>query len=286
MRDSEAATKGSAHDQGGVGLGSLTLRAVWNHSWRLFVHFLARDLKNRFLGSFSGGLWALIQPLVQLAIYAFVFVHIFKARVAGAGDVPGYVPFLVVAMWPWTAFAEAILRSTTAIVENAALIGKVPMPRSVPVLATVAGSFLLHTAGFIAIVLILPLFDYPMHLAWLPVALVLQLVLMMLGLGLALLAAAVQVFVRDLVQVLTQLLMLAMFAAPIFYSRAMIPERYQPLIDLHPFTWYAGAYRSMLLEGQLPDLASFASVVVIAVVVLAAGWWVFHRLDPHFEDYL
>ncbi len=267
--------KRSSRQQGGLA-----------HAFRLFRHFLARDLKNRFLGSFSGGLWALIQPLVQLAIYAFVFVHIFKARVAGAGATEGYVPFLVVAMWPWTAFSEAILRATTAITENAALIGKVPMPRSVPVLATVAASFLLHTTGFVAIVLVLPLFGYGMHLAWLPAALVLQVVLMTLALGLALLAASIQVFVRDLVQVLTQLLMLAMFAAPIFYSRAMIPERFQPIIDLHPYTWYAGAFRDMLLRGDMPMLLPFAGVVLVALAVLALGWWVFHRLDPHFEDYL
>lgn len=272
---SETATASADRVQGGL-----------PHAWRLFRHFLARDLKNRFLGSFSGGLWALIQPLIQLAIYAFVFVHIFKARVAASGDVPGYVPFLVVAMWPWTAFSEAILRSCTAITENADLIGKVAMPRAVPVTATVAASFLLHSAGFVAIVLVLPLFGYPMHLAWLPAALVLQTVLMVLALGLSLLAAAIQVFVRDLVQVLTQLLMLAMFAAPIFYSRAMIPARFQPIIDLHPYTWYAGAFRGLLLEGRAPSLLSFGGVALFAVIVLLLGIWAFRRLDPHFEDFL
>ena len=160
------------------------------------------------------------------------------------------------------------------------------MPRAVPVLATVAASFLLHTAGFVAIVLVLPLFGYTMHLAWLPPALFLMLVLAMLAIGLSMLAAAVQVFVRDLVQVLTQLLMLAMFAAPIFYSRAMIPERYRPIIDLHPYTWYAGAFREMLLHNHLPAMLPFVGVVLFAVAVLVLGWWVFHRLDPHFEDYL
>ena len=99
----------------------------------LILRFIARDLKNRFAGSFSGGLWALLQPLLQLAVYSFVFVHVFKARIPGA-DAPGYLPFLVVALWPWTAFAEAVLRSTTAIQDNAALIGKVarqPAPSGV-----------------------------------------------------------------------------------------------------------------------------------------------------------
>ncbi len=259
---------------------------VWQHRLRLFGHFFARDLKNRFLGSFSGGLWALIQPLIMLAIYAFVFVHIFKARVVGAGDLTDYVPFLVVAMWPWTAFSEAIQRSATTITENAELIGKVAMPRVIPVLATVAASFALHTAGFVAITLVLPLADYEVHFAWLVPALGLQVVLLVLALGFSLLAAAIQVFIRDLVQILTQLLMLAMFAAPIFYSRGMIPEQFRGYIDLHPFTWYAGAYRDMLLQGHWPAMGGFVWVAVTAVITALVGWWVFHRLDPHFEDYL
>ena len=121
----------------------------------LTLRFLRRELRNRFAGSFSGGLWALFQPLIQLAVYAFVFVHVFKARVPGA-DAPGYVPFLVTALWPWTAFSEALLRSTTAIQDNAALIGKVALPREVARRwRASASSFIVHLVGFVAIVLVL-----------------------------------------------------------------------------------------------------------------------------------
>jgi lipopolysaccharide transport system permease protein len=254
-------------------------------AWRLFRHFLARDLRNRFLGSFSGGLWALIQPLVQLAIYAFVFVHIFKARLPGAGS-PGYVPFLMVALWPWTAFSEGVLRATTAILDNAGLIGKVAMPRWVPVLATVSASFVLHSAGFVVIVLMMPLFGYGAHLAWLPLALVAMGLLWILAAGLALLFSALQVFVRDLVQVLTQILTLAMFAAPIFYAREMVPQRYQGWLAWHPFTWYADSMRAMLLHGQAPAMQPTLVAIAVAILLFALGAWLFHRLDPHFEDFL
>ncbi|HET6633008.1 MAG TPA: ABC transporter permease [Rhodanobacteraceae bacterium] len=256
-----------------------------SHAWRLFRHFFVRELRNRFLGSFSGGLWALIQPLVQLAIYSFVFVYIFKARVPGA-DAPGYVPFLLVALWPWTAFSESISRATTAIVDNAGLIGKVAMPRSVPVLAVVASSFALHTFGFVAIVLVMPLFGDPAHLAWLPLVLLVQSMLMLLAAGFALALSAMQVFVRDLVQVVTQVLMLAMFAAPIFYARAAMPEWARGWIDLHPFTWYARAMRDMLLHGHAPALVPSLVALLVALVLLGVGSWLFHRLDPHFEDFL
>src|SRR6478752_910044 len=109
-------------------------------AFRLALHFIRRDIRNRYLGSFTGGLWALVQPLIQLAVYSFVFVQVFKARLPGM-DAPGYVPFLVTALWPWTAFSEAIVRSTTAVQDNAALIGKVALPREVLVVAVAASSF-------------------------------------------------------------------------------------------------------------------------------------------------
>lgn len=257
----------------------------WAHGWRLFRHFFARELTNRFLGSFSGGLWALIQPVVQLAIYSFVFVYIFKARVPGA-DAPGYVPFLLVALWPWTAFSEAVMRATTAILDNAALIGKVAMPRTVPVLAVVAASFAVHTVGFIAILLIMPLFGDPAHFAWLPLVLVLQALLMVLATGFALALSALQVFVRDLVQVVTQLLMLAMFAAPIFFPRDAMPAWAGKYIGVHPFTYYAESMRAMLLYGRAPDLEGSAIAILVALAIIGIGAWLFHRLNPHFEDFL
>ena len=251
----------------------------------LTLRFLQRELVNRFAGSFSGGLWALFQPLLQLAVYSFVFVHIFKARIPGA-DAPGYIPFLVTALWPWTAFAEAILRSTTAIQDNAALIGKVALPREVLVLASVCASFVIHLAGFLAILLILWASGSGIVLAGIPAALLLYLPLFVLALGIALACAAIQVFVRDLVQAVGQLLPLLMFGAPVFYDRGLLPERFQGLLDLNPFTFYAEAFRALLLGHGRFDYLHFGIAIAIAAFALLAGRWLFRRLDPHFEDFL
>ena len=247
--------------------------------------FYQRELRNRFAGSFSGGLWALFQPLLMLAVYSFVFVHIFKARLPGV-DAPGYVPFLMTALWPWTAFAEGILRSTTAIQENASLIGKVALPREVLVFSSVASSFSIHLVGFVAVVLILSIGGHDIHLTGLIPAILLYIPLFMLALGVSLICAAVQVFVRDLVQAITQLLPLLMFSAPVFYDRALLPDRFQHLIDLNPFTFYAEAFRSCLLDYGGFSFLRLAVAASIAVAVLLIGRWIFRRLDPHFEDFL
>ncbi|WP_395684250.1 ABC transporter permease [Dokdonella sp.] len=251
----------------------------------LTLRFVQRELRNRFAGSFSGGLWAVLQPLLQLAVYSLVFVHIFKARVPGA-DAPGYVPFLVTALWPWTAFAEAILRSTTAVQDNAALIGKVALPREVLVVAAVCSSFAIHVAGFVAIVVVMGLLGESISLSMLPLALLLYLPLFALALGLALACAAIQVFVRDLIQALGQLLPLLMFAAPVFYDRTLLPDRFQGWLDLNPFTFYAESFRALLLHHGRIELAQVGIALTTAVLCLLLGHWLFRRLDPHFEDFL
>lgn len=251
----------------------------------LTQRFFRRELSNRFAGSFSGGLWALLQPLLQLAVTSFVFVYVFKARVPGLSTV-GYVPFLATALWPWVAFAEAILRSTTVIQDNAALIGKVALPREVLVIASVSASFSVHIVGFVAIMLVMALTGQSVHLGGLPTAVALFVPLGVLALGIALICASIQVFVRDLVQALGQLLPLLMFTAPVYYGRAQLPEQFRHLMDVNPFTFYAESYRALLLDYGTMSLLSLVIACSVALVVLGIGHWMFRRLDPHFEDFL
>jgi len=252
---------------------------------RLALHFIRRDIRNRYLGSFSGGLWALLQPLIQLGVYGFVFVYVFKTRVPGA-DAPGYVPFLALGLWPWTAFSESLMRASTAIQDNAALIGKVALPRGVLVFAATASSFLIQGIGFCAIAIALRLGGVPIDLLALPLALCGFVQLFLLALGFAFLFAAVQVFVRDLAPSLPQLLMLWMFASPVFYAREQLPQRYQGWLDFNPFTHYVEFFRTTLLHSGSVTLAGQAISVAAALAVLALGFAVFRRLGPHFEDFL
>ena len=87
--------------------------------WRPLVRELVRrELHQRYLGSLSGGAWAIVQPLLQLAIYGYVFGRIFAARLPEQefGALP-FVAFLAIGLWPWNAFAEGLTRACTAIVD-------------------------------------------------------------------------------------------------------------------------------------------------------------------------
>ncbi|NIP18457.1 MAG: phosphate ABC transporter permease, partial [Xanthomonadales bacterium] len=115
-----------------------------------------RQVRQDYLENITGFAWLVLQPLLLLAVYAFVFTTIFQARVIDAPGI-GFVPYLAVAFWPWMAFSDAILRATNAITSNAALIGKVAFASEQLPLAAVTATFLMNLAGYVAVLIILQL---------------------------------------------------------------------------------------------------------------------------------
>ena len=115
-----------------------------------------------------------------LAVYAFVFSTIFKARVPESVGVE-FVPYLAVAFWPWTAFSESVLKANNAITANAALIGKVAFATEQLPLATVAATFLMHMAGYLAVLLVLQFLGTDIHFSLLPAVLIVTVMLWLLA---------------------------------------------------------------------------------------------------------
>ena len=251
----------------------------------LTLHFVRREIGNRYLGSFSGGLWALFQPLILLAVYSVVFVYVFRQG-APPGSNVGYVPFLFMGLWPWTMFAESLSRATTVIQDNAALIGKVALPRDVLVFSVVAGSFIVQLAGFVLICVVLRVSGTAIDLAALPLAMLAFVQLFVFALGFAFLFAGIQVFVRDLAPALPQLLTVWMFASPILYARESLPAAAQHYLDFNPFAPYPQIFRSILVHTPPINLTSLAISMAVALAVFAIGYGAFRRVQSHFEDFL
>lgn len=253
--------------------------------WRLLRQFYLREIRTRYLGSVSGFIWPLVQPLALLGIYAYVFVVIFNARVPEARGA-GFVPYLAIAFWPWTAFSESLQRAVPVIQGNAGLISKVAIPLGLLVDSTVAATFTLQLVGYAAVLVVLAIAGVPIHPAGLPGAVVVLGVLFCFTLGLAYLLSALQVFVRDLEHGLAPVLMLWFFGTPILYSVSLIPEQYRWVADVNPMTWYVSTLRDLLLYGEWSPSPGDLVAVAVAVGLLLLGRFVFHRLSPRFEDFL
>jgi lipopolysaccharide transport system permease protein len=249
----------------------------------LFVNFFRRELTTRYLGSITGLAWALLTPLALLAVYHFVFTHIFRAT-GFAGS--SFLAFVAVALWPWLAAQEALQRGAISLASYAGMIRKVAFPHETVVFASVTATFALQFVGYLAILAVLRVAGEPIHLRGLVVALPVSLILLVGVTGLTLLLAALQVFVKDVEHVLMPLLMMLMYLTPILYPLTLVPESLRPWVAANPFSWIVGRLRDGLIDGHLALRLSDAVAAVIALVIFAGGRWVFRRLSPHFDDFV
>lgn len=251
----------------------------------LFFSFVGRELRNRYVGSISGALWAVLHPIAQLAIFAFVFAAIFRSR-AGNLDESQYIAFYACGLWPWIAFREGLARGTASLQNAAHLIKKIAFPNELLVGAAVTATFIVHLGGFALALIVLKLFNQPLDFIGLPVAILACASLYFAALGLSLALSAIQLIIRDVEQVLGPVLDLLFFLTPILYPLAAVPKSLQPLVSANPLTFLLERlHEALLFKPTLPDISDLIALLC-AALVLVAGYTIFKRLSPHFEDFV
>jgi lipopolysaccharide transport system permease protein len=257
-------------------------RARWG--W-LLLSFTRRELASRYAGSATGFAWSLLHPLAQLAIFAFVFSHIFRVPMPEGYAATSYTAFVAVALWPWIMFSEGLSRAMGCIAANGGLIRKVAFPHQLLVYASLLACCVIHLAGFMAVLVALRLMGDPIHLGALPAAVALLIPYMLLAAGLGAALAALQTLLRDVEHVIHVVLSILFYASPILYPASMIPKALEWWIRYNPLAWFSERLRDILLKGSglvLGDL--YWALACLAV--FAAGLWFFNRLSPSFEDFL
>jgi len=232
----------------------------------VFRQLVSRAIRTDYLENLTGFAWLLLQPLLLLAVYAFVFTTVFKARVADADGI-GFVPFLAVAFWPWTAFSEAVLRSSASVTSNAALIGKVAFPSELLPLSVVVSTFLMQTAGYFAVLLVRQVLGTSIHWLGLIAALPLLLLLCLFASGLALMT-------------------FWFFTTPILYGTGLLPAAMARVLQFNPMAWYVNRLRDFLLFGKFSLRWEDLAVPLLTLLLFWIALKFFRRFSAHFEDFL
>ena len=264
-------------------------RAVWRPLWQLPRRFdlvlslTRRELAARYRGSVLGILWALLTPLVMIAIFTFIFAGIFKAKFGASSSQWDYALYLFCGLLPWNAFQESLQLSSNTIVSHANLVKRVVFPLEILPVAQTFAAIVNQLFGTVALLLAAILIQREVHatVLFLPLILIPQL---MATLGAAWLLASIGVFVRDVVQGITLLLMAWMYLTPIIYPETLVPDRYRRLVNLNPFTSLIRNYRRVLLEGATPDWKGLGYFAIFGVVSFLIGYWWFARTRKNFAD--
>src|SRR6201988_5442029 len=266
-----------------------THRNVWQPLWQLpsraelIFSFAKREMLGRYKGSALGIAWAVLTPVVMIAIFTFIFAGIFGARFGLNDSHWDYALYLFCGLLPWSMFQETVQQSSNTIVANANLVKRVVFPLETLPAAQVFAALGNQLFATIALIIATIIIRQRLELTalWLPVLLIPQL---LFALGAAWLIASLGVFLRDIAQGITLLLMAWMYLTPIIYPESIVPERFRWFIGINPITALIRSYRRIFLDGLAPDWRGLLYFALIALVVFVFGYWWFARTRKNFAD--
>lgn len=277
----------SSQPQSGLSLlavPGLLIRELWAYRGFIWAS-VQREWRARYLGSQLGLGWAIIHPFALILLYTLVFARLMHPALVGHSGPFAYSIYLCAGLLTWNLFSELLGRSVGIFISNAALLKKLSFPKlSLPMIAVL--SSLLHyaiTLGlFLGFLLLIGQFPGWALLAAVPVVLT----LIMLTLGLGLLAGLINVFYRDVEQLVTLVLQFWFWLTPIVYVQTILPDWLRALLALNPLQPIIQAMQSILLDGQLPNPLNLVYPVALALCLLALGLRVYQRLGPELVDEL
>lgn len=256
----------------------------------LILQLIKREVVGRYRGSLLGMLWSLINPILMLAIYTFVFSVVFKIRMDQQDgsiydDKFAFALVLFVGLIIFNLFSECLSRAPGLILANVNYVKKIIFPLEILPLVNL-GSALFHASISFSVLLgFLLLIDHPIH--WTSIYLpIIVLPLLFLIIGLSWFLASIGVFVRDIGQFIGLILTMLMFMSPIFYPASALPASVRDYLFLNPLTFIIEQTRTVILYGQSPNWIGLAAYYVIALLIAWAGMVWFEKTRKGFADVL
>ena len=240
---------------------------------------IKKEIRGKYKGSWLGVVWTFLNPLLMLAVYAFVFPYILRV------EVENYTIFMIVALIPWNFFTTAIQSGTGCVVANGNILKKVYFPREIIPISITTSQLInfLITCIIMALFIIFSGVGFSIHLLLFPVLVIIQYIL---TLAFTFVLSALTVFVRDIDHFVSVFLTLGFYATPIVYQASMLPEKFQWALLINPMAQLVEAYRAILYYHQMPNFLIIGIWGILSIVLIILGYLIFKKLEKSFVEEL
>lgn len=244
----------------------------------LFYFLVWRDIKVLYAQTILGFLWAILQPLIQIAIFTIIFGKVAKISTDG---IP-YVLFSSVAIIPWTYMSQAMTASSQSLVTGQNMLGKVYFPRLIFPVTPVLAKLVDFGISMLIIFFVLIFYRIPpsWNMAFLPVF-VLQMMAVATGVGVWLSAMAIRF--RDVKLAMPFAIRMLMYTAPIVYSASTITGSYRWIYSLNPIVSVIEGFRACLLGSPIA-WSYILPGMMTTLIILISGAYYFQRMERVFVD--
>jgi lipopolysaccharide transport system permease protein len=257
--------------------------------WRnriLIASLVEREVIGRYRGSYLGIFWSLLNPLIMLLIYTFVFGEVFNVRWGlGSNSKTEFATILFAGLIVFNFFAECIIRAPSTVLLNVSYVKKVVFPLEILPIVTI-GAALFHMVLSILVWFVFSLYTLglpPTTVVFFPMAVI---PLLFFSLGLSWFLSSLGVYLRDISQVIGLSVTALMFLSPIFYPLSSLPQQYQFIFELNPLTPAIEIARGVLVKGELPGTQYFLLYSLTMFLCAWLGFFWFQLTRKGFADVL
>jgi lipopolysaccharide transport system permease protein len=257
---------------------SADVMSLWSHKG-LFLEMTLMRLQVRYKQSLFGWIWAIVPSLLLMVTYTLVFSKVIGLT---SGAIP-YALFIFAALIPWTFFSTSVSTATAGIVTHRYLISRVAFPREIIPLSYVAAAFFDLCIGILMLVGMMYFFGFSLSFHAL-YALPILGVVIIFTVAVALCCSSFQAHFRDIGVAMPLLLQVLMFATPVVYSSAAVPERIKEIYFLNPLAILIDAFRQAAVLGIELNAYQMIYCTTVSVVCLVASYVLFKRLDATLAD--
>lgn len=254
------------------------------------LYFVSKDFKNRFSGNLLGKIWLFINPLLQIAMYSFVFSYVLKIKIIYNSSDIHFIPFLLTGLFPWLAFQEAVSRSSYVIFENGEIVKKIFFPLESLIIGTVFSSFIINFIAFFIFIIPYNIYEifykngsFNFSIFIVPFIIFFQAVAAA-GIGFGI--SALTTYIKDLIQLVGIFIQVWFYATPIIYPISMIPENVAVIFKLNPFYGFLEMYRSVIFDHTFRLGLFSAWSIIFSCFVFLSGIYLFKKLKTGFADVL
>ncbi len=252
------------------------LKNLYNYRELLKTN-VKKDVGGKYKNSFLGVLWSFINPLLQIAVYAFVFQIIMRS------NIENYAVYLCCALVPWQYFSSLVLRGAATIIDNGNIIKKVYFPREILPISIVTSegiNFLISTIIILGFVIVSGI-GLSVNIFWYFLIVIIQYII---SLGISFIVSSLSVYFRDLLHLLGVFMQLLFYATPIVYSAQDVPASFRWLLKINPMSYLIEGYRTIFYDKMPPNFQSLGIALLMGIVLCVIGYFVFRKLEKGFAE--
>lgn len=253
----------------------------------LLKQLIWRDIISRYQGSMLGILWSFATPLLMLGVYSLVFGVIFKSRFNGASSAvePNFALILFSGLILHGFVSECLNRSPSIIIQHISYVKKVVFPLEIlPIIIVFSSIFHLLISLIILFAgLLLTQGFLPFSALWVIVLIAIYTPLL---LGIAWILSALGTYLRDISQLMQLFSTILLFLSPIFYPASALPQWLQPYLFLNPLTIAVEQWRGAIINGVTPNMLHLLIILLLNILIMRFGFWLFQRMRGGFADIL